>query len=686
MKKRVLSLILVITLVLGISLSAIGAAHPIEVTLNDTELELENQVFINEEGKVMVPVREIAEVLGYEVSWDGLNKSVVLSKESNSIKFNIENTNVVSNGKDLNITTKSVIKNDKTFVPLELLSKGLNLVIGWDNKYQALNINEQLLNNEEFFKIIDDNDIKNKLDTYLRALEKNQKFFGSVLVAKNGEILINEGYGFSDVSQQTENKSQTEFAIGSVTKQFVSAAIMQLSEKGLIGVDDKISKYLPDFPKGDLITIHNLLTHSSGLVDFTSLTEVLMNVTEINDENDILEFVKDKELSFKPGEGFEYCNTNYLLLGLIVEEITNMNYEEYLKTNIFEPLNMNSTGFNYEDGLHDATAYTGYLDVAPIDDELILGIAFGAGNMYSTVEDLYRWNKALYAGEVVGIETLEEIFRDHIEIAPGAGHYSYGWMTFDFGFDKMTYHGGNTLGFTAEIARLNNSNIDIIILSNKGYVDLNTVKNNIINILFGAEVELPQAKVVIEIEDTSIYDKYVGKYELLPEMGIDTLEILKVDEKLYAQVEGQGAAEIYPETETQFFATIANFEIEFIIDEDGNVNELIFKQYPSINVNSKKIAHEEQKEVFELDPEIRDRYIGEYELMPGANITIFIENEKFHAQVTGQQSMEIYPVSETEFSYRLADATIAFKFDQEGNVTGLVLEQAGMELPGTKIN
>ena len=217
---------------------------------------------------------------------------------------------------------------------------------------------------------------------------------------------------------------------------------------------------------------------------------------EIDSPWQVLDYVKDKDLMFKAGEKFSYSNTNYLLLDLIIERVSGVSCSQFLKENIFEPLKMDNKGFVYEDGHLDATAYAGHLDVVPVDDEMVLKIAFGAGSMYSTVEDLYRWNQALFNGGVLKAESLEKAFAPHVEVSEGV-HYGYGWMIGDLGFDKDISHGGNTIGFTAEISRLEELGLDLIILSNKGAVNTSDIKASIFRIILGEEVELPEPMEVI---------------------------------------------------------------------------------------------------------------------------------------------------------------------------------------------
>lgn len=682
MLKRLLSIVLTITLVLGMTVTSFAASQQITVFVNDVEIPLEKQAYINDDnGQVMVPIRRILEELGYTVDWNAKDSMITLSKGSDVIELKVGEPSFNVNDKKLNLTSKVTIKEDTTYVPIELFSRGLGLIVGWDNKHLNLNINEVTANIETFFGNSNDKEISNKLDEYMNALVKNENFHGSVLVADGENILLNKGYGFADFEQNTVNTSQTKFAIGSVTKQFTAMAIMQLSEKGLINVEDKLSKYLPDFPNGDLITIHDLLVHSSGLVGFTDVPTFSALDSDIIKPTDMLNLIKDMPLMFEPGETFSYSNTNYLLLGIIVEQLSNMSYEDYLEKNIFKPLNMNDTGVSYgkDSKIHDATAYTGYLEVAPIDDEILLSRAYGAGAMYSTVEDLYRWANALDTEKIVKKDTMDKILSEYISIL-GHDSYGYGWMLGDTPAGKFIYHGGNTLGFTANIGKYLDLDLSIIILSNNAYYDVGELNDVLTAIIRGEDYEMPEPVVETKIEDPEIYDKYVGKYDFIPGTTVD---IFRDEDKLYAQLTGQGAFEIFPKTDVSFFAKVVDLEIEFIVEEDIatglNLTQLGMEFY------SPRSGTKEEREILDIDPSIYDDYVGEYELAPGAKITIIREEDSLYAQVTGQDKYEIFPASESEFFYKIVDAEIKFVKNDKDKVIHLIFQQIGQEITCKKI-
>lgn len=681
--RRIVSIVLLVSLLLGIPATTLGTPQAnINILLDEEKVSLEDEIITNEINQIMLPLREIAEKLEYKVNWDGNTRSITLSKGSQIIELKIGETKVDVNGEILVLKSPPILKETKTFVPMELFSNALGLVIGWNGKHQVLKINQPEEKNESFFTISKDKDKQAELDAYIKALEKHQNFHGSVFVAKDGEVLLNKGYGFADFEQNTNNISQTKFAIGSITKQFTAMAIMQLNEKGLLNVEDKISKYFPDFPNGDSITIHNLLTHTSGLTNYTNLIEFLNIDFNNKDPMKTIELIKNLPLEFEPGKEFSYSNTNYVLLGMIVEKITDMSLEEYLQKNIFTPLNMSNTGSYYIENnqFPDATPYTGFLEVYPVDDELVLTQAYGAGNIYSTVEDLYRWDRALSTEQLVKKETLDKIFTEYITM-PGAGSYGYGWMIADTDMERQIFHGGNTMGFTANIARYPEKDLVVVILTNSAYYDTTSLTNALTSIVLDKDYEMPEVLKEIEIEDPNLYDNYIGKYEFIDGTYIN---ITKIEDKLYTQVTSQNAFEILPLSNNRFFAKDVDIRIEFIKDEEEKITELVLEQLGMTFV-CKRVEDIEEKKEIEIDPKVYDNYVGEYELAPNVIIKITKEDNSLYAQLTGQDKFGIFPESEEEFFYKVVDAKITFQKDDTGNVTHLILYQMGQEIPANKI-
>ena len=182
-----------------------------------------------------------------------------------------------------------------------------------------------------------------QLSSYIDKYDVKNKFRGTVLVAKNGNIILNKGYGLADYSKKVANESTTVFETASLTKQFTATAIMMLQESKLLNVKDTLNKYIPDYPNGSKITLNNLLTQTSGIVDYNP--ESLENNKSAFNPNEIIALFKNKPLEFKTGTEYKYSGSNYILLGYIIQKVSGMTYEEYIDKNIIKPLKLNSTGF-----------------------------------------------------------------------------------------------------------------------------------------------------------------------------------------------------------------------------------------------------------------------------------------------------------------------------------------------------
>ena len=264
-----------------------------------------------------------------------------------------------------------------------------------------------------------------EIDELLKAYANQGSFNGTALVAQKGKVLLEKGYGPRNISSNTFNDSNTIFPIASLTKQFTATVILQLQEKGKLSVQDKLSKYFPDYPNGENISVENLLTNTSGIHNFND-ADFMSKIGEKSIPKDsLLDLFKNLPLDFKPGEKFGYSNSNYVLLGLIIEKVTGKSYYQVLQENILKPLGMNQSGFDFA-SLKSTKKAMGYLiwskqtkRPAPVIDS---SVSYAAGAMYSTVADLYKWDQALYTNRVLRDSSLQKAFTPYIN------HYGYGWL------------------------------------------------------------------------------------------------------------------------------------------------------------------------------------------------------------------------------------------------------------------
>jgi CubicO group peptidase (beta-lactamase class C family) len=331
-----------------------------------------------------------------------------------------------------------------------------------------------------------------KIDEYMKEYEKKGWFSGSILVARGGKTIISKGYGMANYELGVPNSSTTKFHLGSVTKQFTAMAVMQLEERGKLSVSDSLSKFIPDYPDGNKITIHQLLTHTSGIPDYINDDETFESIARLyHPIEEVIGRFKNKPLEFAPGTRYDYSNSGYVLLSYIIQKVSGKAYEDFLEENIFKQLNMKNTGYDDTKPIIRDRA-SGYM----ISSGMLINADFfdrsnlqGADGLYSTVEDLYTWDRALYTEKLVSKKTLERIFTPY----PPADKYGYGWTI----NSNEISHYGLMDGFFTCIYRNKSNQTAVIILSNVQQSPIRTICRDINSILDGQEYKLPEGLTMV---------------------------------------------------------------------------------------------------------------------------------------------------------------------------------------------
>ena len=248
-------------------------------------------------------------------------------------------------------------------------------------------------------KTVGQKDFADRLDKYVQAKTDYFNFSGAVLVSKNDSIILQKGYGLADREWNITNTADTKFRIASNTKQFTAVAILQLAEQGKLSLDDKLSKYFSEFPYGDTVTIHMLLTHSSGIQDYYEL-EPFRTIKPLSISKDsMVALLKRQLFDFLPSKDIGYSNSGYFLLGLIIEKCSGQSYENYITQHIIKVAGMKNTGIDRHDTILHKRA-KGYQKssngiINAFDENYRTGTLFAVGSIYSTVEDLYKFERAL---------------------------------------------------------------------------------------------------------------------------------------------------------------------------------------------------------------------------------------------------------------------------------------------------
>ena len=411
------------------------------------------------------------------------------------------------------------------------------------------------------------------LEQYMQAQNQVKGFTGTVLVMKQNKELLRKAYGMAHREWNIPNSPETKFEIGSLTKQFTATCILQLVEQGKLSLDDKLGKFFPSFFKGDSVTIHMLLNHTSGIPSFTGLPG-FDKIDKLSWSRDsMIAFFNNKPYDFSPGSNFKYNNSGPFLLGFIIEKVSGLSYETYLQKNIFDKLFMTNTGLNNWDKILPLRA-KGYEMVKnkPVNAAYIsLEWPFSSGAMYSTVDDLYKWDRTLYGNTVLTANSLQKMF------TPGKGNYGYGFFIDSLEKHPRIWHTGGIPGFNSHMARFPQDDVFIIVLGNTAITQNNTLRvvnvltEGLENIVFDIPAEVPYVHKEVMI-DPSLLDKYVGKYNA----GL-TLEVIKKDYKLYRHRDGSADIELKPESNTKFFyADESNRQLEFELDATGKIVKIWF--------------------------------------------------------------------------------------------------------------
>src|ERR1039457_4806658 len=400
-----------------------------------------------------------------------------------------------------------------------------------------------------------------RMDQVVQSYVTNKTFMGSVLVARGDEVLLSKGYGSASLEWNIPNSPSTKFRLGSVTKQFTAASILLLEERGKLKTDDLVKKLMPDTPAAwDKITIYHLLTHTSGIPNFTSFPDYGPQEPFSATPEKLVARFRDKPLDFQPGEKWSYSNSGYVLLGYLIEKISGQSYATFVQENIFTPLGMKDSGYDSNSKIipHRAAGYTPG-EGGPVNAGFIhMSIPFSAGSLYSTTEDLLRWERGLFGGKVLSAASLQKM------TTPFKEDYAFGLGVHTSGGHKVIDHGGGIEGFNTHLAYYPEDQVTIVVLGN-----LNGAASDIAGKL-GALAHGQPVQLITERKEITLpaekLARYVGTYELAPKIN---LMITLDGNQLMTQLTGQGKIPIYAQSETMFFLKVVDAQLEFGKDENG---------------------------------------------------------------------------------------------------------------------
>ena len=513
--------------------------------------------------------------------------------------------------------------------------------------------------------------ITDSFDKMLSEQFKPHEPGASALVARNGQVIYKKAFGMANLELDLPMQVDNVFWVASIGKQFTAVAILQLMEQGKLNLQDEITKFIPDYPtQGNKISIEHLLTHSSGIHNFSGMKDPEKKLALDCTPNEVIDFFKNLPMRFTPGTKWEYSNSGYFLLGYIIEQITGRPYSVYLEDNFFKPLGMtNSLYANdiriiknrvgaYSQGEH------GFENSKPRN----ITHVYSAGAIQSTVEDLFKWHQAVHSNKLVKKESLDKAFTRYKLSDGKETDYGYGWRLGYVYESPSIWHGGAIEGFGTTEMYLPKEDVFVAVFSN---CDCNYPK-----VITSRLAALASGKPY-EYKEISVENSILEGYKSLYENQNGQQRIITVSEnQLYSQL-GRGPKSKLKayQKDMFFFDDDAMQTIEFSRNAKGGIEKLIAKQLDGNEVWNKTDKPIPGPDGVKLDEKILERYVGTYEMTPEFAFLITRVTDRLFVQATGQEQLEMFAESETKFFLKVNDAQFEFVADDSGRVTKVILHQ-----------
>ncbi|MFI5311149.1 MAG: serine hydrolase [Gemmatimonadales bacterium] len=411
-----------------------------------------------------------------------------------------------------------------------------------------------------------------RMDQVVQSYVANHTFMGTVLVARGAQVLFSKGYGSANLEWDVPNATSTKFRLGSVTKQFTAASILLLEERGKLNVNDPVSKYLSDAPKAwEKITIFHVLTHTSGIPNFTGFPDYARLEPFATTPEQLVARFRDKPLDFEPGSAWSYSNSGYVLLGYLVERISGVKYDAFVRDNILTPLGMKDSGYDSNSGVipHRAAGYVASGGRFENAGFIHMSVPHGAGALYSTTEDLLKWEQGLFGGKVIQPASLAKM------TTPFKANYAFGLSVDSVKGRKLIGHGGGIEGFNTELDYYPDDKLTVVVLGNVNGAAPGNIARQLGAVAHGETVTLASERKEVTL-DAKTLARYVGAYRMA---AGPAMVITQEGSQLLARLGTQPANPIYPLSATVFFLKVVDAEIEFAKnDSQGRPTQLILHQ------------------------------------------------------------------------------------------------------------
>jgi D-alanyl-D-alanine carboxypeptidase len=522
-----------------------------------------------------------------------------------------------------------------------------------------------------------------QLDAVAASYFKADEPGAAVLVMRDGKTLLRKGYGLADVELGVGIQPEHVFRVGSITKQFTAVAILQLVEQGKISLADPITKFFPDYPsEWKTITVEHLLSHTSGMASYSSKENFISLIRSDLTPQQLIDTFKNDPLQFAPGAGYASGNSDYVILGAIIEKVTGQTYADYMTSNVFARAGLTHT--YYDDPIRiipkRVEGYDrkrgGAIVKAPYVSP---SIPYSAGSIISTVDDLARWTDAVSAGKVVRRDLAQRAWTPYKLASGEATPYGFGWAINDLLGSRVIAHGGRVMGFIAHALWMPEEKIFVAVLSNTDASPVSTeyVARRLATYAMGKPWD-PMA-IAMTAEQLG---EYAGVYTI-DEKTARTLTV--ANGTLFSQRSGGQPLAVLPRARDQFFFKDSFTTMSFERGADGKVTAMVVTQDAKAERAVRTADKAPERAQITVAPEKLDRLTGRYQLAPEKVVTIFRKGNELWARPSSGRELQLFAESETKWFAKDAAIEFTFELDQSGKAAVLQLNQGGRARPATRV-
>ncbi|WP_394974851.1 serine hydrolase domain-containing protein [uncultured Croceitalea sp.] len=522
---------------------------------------------------------------------------------------------------------------------------------------------------------------QNYTNTFNEIIKKeleHQSPGGSVLVAKDGNIIYNYHYGKANLELDVATSSKSVYRIASLSKQFTAVAILKLAEEQKLSLNDDIKKYLPNYPVQDrTITLEHLLSHTSGIKDYLNI-EGFNKAFQRQDMSpkELIDFFKNEPMNFEAGSQYQYSSSGYIILGYIIEAVSGMSYEDYMKEAIFIPIGLNNTFYDNTKAIikNRVSGYKNTNEAYENIDFLSMTLPYAAGSLASTSEDLFKWNEALKSKKIISSKSLNKAYTAFKLNTGKSGIQGYGWEIGNVQGVKAVKHSGGINGFITYALSIPEKDIYVAILTNSENTNnLGQIASKIAAIAMDSPYKLifkdiPKSRI------EALNGVYKNNNGVQKTIRFEDGSLLMFDR-------GKTKNKLIPYAKNNFFLenSLTTFSIKKVNDDIQLVenNTYQINTWKRIDKNIKSFKAEKVK-LSKLK-----KYQGKYELGPDFYFSIKIENNTLIGQIRDDKK-ELIPLGNNQFIARDIDAKITFNLNENQEVISLTLDQ-GREMTAKKI-